>query len=582
MENSNDLRQRIDRMSSPSLRSWDKPPNPFTEQMKPNAVIEMGWGSIIFGHTFVSNDLLCQTMCEEGHGKRDITLYLRDPHVILSLAPDKFFLDPSHTYRLYSHDYKPNSFPVQALNIRRIVTREDGEAINKIYASRNMVQCDPAFLLDRLANRLTTYFIAESKTDGQVLGTVTGVDHVLAFNDPEKGSSLWCLAVDPQANAPGVGEALIRHLVEHYFARGRNFVDLSVMHDNHEAINLYKKLGFQKVPVFCVKRKNTINENLYVASSPEENMNPYARIILDEARRRGVGIEIIDEEFGYFRLSYGGRSIICRESLTELTSAIAMSRCDDKRLTHRTLKNAGLNVPRQYEAGDREENSAILAKLKRAVVKPARGEQGNGISVDIRTPEELEEAIQIARQFCDDIIIEELIEGQDLRIVVIDKKVVAGAVRKPPVIAGTGQHTIKELIDKYNRRRLAATDGESRVPADEETDRCIQLMGLKWDSVPPAGQEICVRKTANLHTGGTIHDVTDELHPVLIEAAQSAARALDIPVTGLDFFVPTPASPEYCIIEANERPGLANHEPQPTAERFIDLLFPQTVSNESD
>jgi hypothetical protein len=74
----------------------------------------MGWGSIIFGHTFVSNDLLCQTMCEEGHGKRDITLYLRDPHVILSLAPDKFFLDPSHTYRLYSHDYKPNSFPVQA------------------------------------------------------------------------------------------------------------------------------------------------------------------------------------------------------------------------------------------------------------------------------------------------------------------------------------------------------------------------------------------------------------------------------------------------------------------------------------
>ncbi|MEE4264455.1 MAG: N-acetylglutaminylglutamine synthetase [Desulfobacteraceae bacterium] len=582
MENIFGLRQRIDRMSSPSLRSWDKPPGPFAEQIKPNTIIDMGWGSIIFGHTFGSNDLLFQTMCEEGHGKRDITLYLRDPHVILSLAPDKLFLDPSHTYRLWSHDYKPNSLPVQTFNIRRIVTLEDGEAMNKIYASRNMVQCDPAFVLDRLADRLRTYFIAESKTDSRVLGTVTGVDHALAFNDPENGASLWCLAADSQANSPGVGEALIRHLVEHYFARGRNYVDLSVMHDNHEAINLYKKLGFQRVPVFCVKRKNTINEKLYAASSPEKKMNPYARIIIGEARRRGVGVEIIDEDFGYFRLSFGGRSITCRESLTELTSAIAMSRCDDKRLTHRTLKNAGLHVPRQYETGDREKNTGILTKLKRVVVKPARGEQGNGISVDIRTAEELEAAIQIARQFCDEVIIEELVEGQDLRMVVIDYEVVAGAIRKPPVVTGTGQHTIKELIDKYNRRRLAATDGESRVPTDEETERCIESVGLKWESIPPAGQEICVRKTANLHTGGIIEDVTNELHPVLIEAAESAARALDIPVTGLDFFVPDVSSPEYSIIEANERPGLANHEPQPTAERFIDLLFPQTVSSESD
>jgi D-alanine-D-alanine ligase-like ATP-grasp enzyme len=84
-------------------------------------------------------------------------------------------------------------------------------------------------------------------------------------------------------------------------------------------------------------------------------------------------------------------------------------------------------------------------------------------------------------------------------------------------------------------------------------------------------------KTANLHTGGTIHDVTDELHPELSAAAVAAARCLEIPVTGLDFIVPDVQGPDYVIIEANERPGLANHEPQPTAQRFIDLLFPETA-----
>ena len=85
-----------------------------------------------------------------------------------------------------------------------------------------------------------------------------------------------------------------------------------------------------------------------------------------------------------------------------------------------------------------------------------------------------------------------------------------------------------------------------------------------------------MRRTANLHTGGTIEDVTAELHPEIAAAAVRAAEALDIPVTGIDFLVPDVAGSDYVFIEANERPGLANHEPQPTAERFVDLLFPET------
>lgn len=570
---------RLERMTSLSLKNWESATGPDAVRLKNNTVVEMGWGRIIFGHTFQSNHELYATICKEGTGKRDIAFYLRDPHVLLSMGPDKLFMDPSHTYRLWFHDYRPGRKRWPTFTIRRLSMKTDAEAVNRIYRSRKMVTADTGFYLDKTASRLRTYLVAEELTTNRIIGTVTGLDHVEAFNDPESGASLWCLAVDPQAKTPGIGEALVYHLAEHYMARGRSYIDLSVMHDNAEAIALYEKLGFQRVPVFCIKRKNQINEPFYTASAPEENLNPYARIITDEARRRGISVEVIDEENNYFRLMHGGRSIVCRESLTELTSAIAMSRCDDKRLTHRVLRKAGLKVPRQYAASvdNDESNVAVLEKLKQVVVKPARGEQGNGISVDVRSPEALEKAVTWAGRFCQDVIIESYRQGEDLRLIVIDKQVVAAAVRRPPVIVGTGRHNISELIEKYNRRRASATDGESRIPLDDETRRCIRQAGYDLGKIIPVEEKIQVRKTANLHTGGTIEDVTDKIHPDLIEASEKAADALNIPVTGLDMIVPDLEGSDYVIIEANERPGLANHEPQPTAQRFVDLLFPQTA-----
>ncbi|MBR9986111.1 MAG: GNAT family N-acetyltransferase, partial [Desulfosarcina sp.] len=339
---------RLERMTSLSLKSWQPATGPDAVSLKNDTVVEMGWGRIIFGHTFQSNNALYDTICKEGDGKRDIAFYLRDPHVLLSMGPDKLFMDPSHTYRLWFHDYRPGRKRWPTFSVRRLSMKTDAEAVNRIYRSRKMVAADTNFYLHKTASRLRTYLVAEELKSRRIIGTVTGLDHMEAFNDPESGASLWCLAVDPQAKAPGVGEAMVRHLAEHYMARGRSYIDLSVMHDNAEAIALYEKLGFQRVPVFCIKRKNQINEPYFTASAPEEKLNPYARIITDEARRRGIGVAVLDEKHNYFKLMHGGRSMVCRESLTELTSAIAMSRCDDKRLTHGLLRAAGLKVPRQF------------------------------------------------------------------------------------------------------------------------------------------------------------------------------------------------------------------------------------------
>ena len=568
---------RVRRVDSLTTRSWGDIPEHATGDMEFNVSVNCGWGRLIFGQTFREHAALEEALRAEQPDRRDIALYLRDPHVFIARAPQEMFIDPSLTYRLWLHRYRSARQPNRGVVVRKMRTRDDAEETNRIYAAAAMVTADPDVMW---ANQLTetfTYLIAEDADTGEIIGTVTGVDHHKAFRDPESGCSLWCLAVDGQSPKPGVGEALVRTLAERYKARGRAYMDLSVLHDNTAAIGLYEKLGFERIPVFAVKRKNTINEPLFVQSPLGEDLNPYAKIIVDEALRRGITIKVLDAEGGYVHYSHGGREVITRESLSELTTAVAMSRCDDKRVTRRVLEARGLRVPRGRHATFDHADAALLDEVGELVVKPARGEQGQGITVGVSDAEHLSEAIEHARSFCPQILLEELVEGDDLRVIVIDHEVVAAAVRRPAQIIGTGQHTITELIEKVSARRSSSTGGESSIPLDERTRRTVEDAGYDMDDVLPADEVLRVRRTANLHTGGTIHDVTSKLHPALVEASIDASRALDIPVVGLDLIVPDVEEPEYVIIEANERPGLANHEPQPTVQRFVDLLFPQTA-----
>lgn len=569
----------LDPRTMSSLRHWCTPDD---GAARGPVAVDCGWGRLLLGQTCSDPQALVQALAQESDGRRDVAMYVRDPHVVVALSPQQLFLDPSHSFRLPLRT-APAGAPAAGWRVRQARPEDEG-AINRILLARAMLPVAEGYLARIAGDERVTLLVAEEPRDGgrEVVGVVTGVDHVRACADPEGGCSLWGLAVDPQCLRHGVGQALVLALAQRYRDAGRGYMDLSVMHDNEPAIALYRKLGFERVPVYSVKNRNPINERLYVGPGQDDGLNVYAQILVDEARRRGILAEVLDAEHGYFRLSLGGRSLVCRESLSELTSAVAMSRCDDKRVTRRVLAAGGLRVPAQITVGrgaDAELTlAAFLHQHRRVVVKPARGEQGHGISVDLDTMDAVQAAIVRARQWCDDVIVEELVPGQDLRIVVIDHQVVAAATRRPAQVVGDGSSDLRTLVERHSRRRAAATRGESRIPLDAETERCIRAAGHTWASVLPRDAVLAVRKTANLHTGGTIHDVTAQLHPSLRAAAERASRLLDIPVVGLDFMVPAVDGEAYAVIEANERPGLANHEPQPTAERFVDLLFPQTRS----
>jgi GNAT-family acetyltransferase (TIGR03103 family) len=570
--------RRLKRMREHGLKPPITPHGENPETAVADYALDCGWGRLIFGQTYSEPGAVIAALQAELPERRDIAVYIRNPHVLLANAPQDVFLDPSHTFRLDLSTYRASARPPKGFFIRRLTSQADAEAINRIYAARGMVPVPAEFFWAKRDARSISYFVAEDEATGEVLGTVTGVDHHRAFNDPEHGSSLWCLAVDPQTRQPGVGEALVRRLIEYFIARGASYLDLSVLHDNEQAIALYEKLGFERVSFFSVKRKNPINETLFAGPEIDQRLNPYAKIIVREARRRGIHVEVTDAEGGFFRLTYGGRSIHCRESLSELTTSVAMSICDDKAVTRRVVRAAGVRVPEQISAeASSTDLEAFLGCHGRVVVKPARGEQGRGIAVGLTEMDEIEAAIAEARKVSDAVLLEEFVEGTDLRLVVINYRLVAAAVRRPAFVVGDGQHTIRALIEKQSRRRSAGTGGESKIPLDAETERTIRQAGYSYEAVLPADAELQVRRTANLHTGGTLHDVTGSVHPALVEAGIKSARAIEIPVVGIDLMVKSPRFADYAFIEANERPGLANHEPQPTAERFIDLLFPLSI-----
>ena len=289
-------------------------------------------------------------------------------------------------------------------------------------------------------------------------------------------------------------------------------------------------------------------------------------------------MEVTDAGRGGLLLRCAGRTVRTYESLSELTSAVAFRICDDKRLTREVLERAGLPVPAGRAATFDERDLDFLAQHGELVVKPARGEGGDGVTVGVTTPGDLAAARHAARRSSADVLLEQVCPGEDLRVVVIGYEVVAASVRRPPAVTGDGRSTVAELIEALSEARRAETDGASRIPLDEATRRVVEQAGHTLDGVLEDGVELAVRRTANLHTGGTIHDVTARLRPALAAGAVAVARAIEIPVVGVDLVVTAVDRPEFVVIEANEQPGLANHEPQPTAERFLDLLFPKTTA----
>ena len=285
---------------------------------------------------------------------------------------------------------------------------------------------------------------------------------------------------------------------------------------------------------------------------------------------------------------WGSRQRRIQAAEMDRTSAIAESIAQDKELTKKLLAAAGVPVPRGGIACDPEAAWALALQIGLPVVaKPKDGNQGKGVSVNIDTRDSLLRAFETAREYGAEVIIERYLAGDDFRLLVVGNKLVAAARRDPPQVVGDGEHTVRELVDMINtdpRRGSGHATSLTRIRFDDIALARLSQQGYAADSVPVRGQRVILRNNANLSTGGTATDVTDDVHPAVAACAVEAARMVGLEICGVDMVCDSVLKPIEeqggGIVEVNAAPGLRMHltpsygKPRAVGESIIEDMFP--------
>jgi cyanophycin synthetase len=316
-------------------------------------------------------------------------------------------------------------------------------------------------------------------------------------------------------------------------------------------------------------------------------LGPSTRALWDAAQRRGIPVRRMGTG-SFLALGYGRHMRRVEGTITDATSAVAVDAAQDKALTRSLLEAAGLPVAEGMVAGDAEAAAQALARLgPPLVVKPRRGRQGEGVSLDVRTPEEARRAFALAAAADGEAVCERQLAGSAVRVLVVGGRAVAAAVRRPAQVVGDGRRTVAELVAAENARPERG-EGHARpltrIRLDSPQARAaLARVGHAPDSVPAAGERVPLCLAANLSTGGTAEDVTDGLHPDNARLAVRAAQAVGLDVAGVDLILVDPGRSYRetggAVLEVNASPGLRMHlfpsvgRPRPVADAIVDHLF---------
>ncbi len=267
------------------------------------------------------------------------------------------------------------------------------------------------------------------------------------------------------------------------------------------------------------------------------------------------------------QFGWGSKQRRIQAAETDQTSAISESIAQDKDLTKMLLDAAGVPVPMGRSVTTAEAAWEAAQELGGpVVVKPRDGSQGRGVAVNIETRERVIQAFEVAEEISSEVIVERYIPGHDFRLLVVGGALVAASRRDPPQVTGDGQQTIRQLVDQVNADPLRG-DGHAtsltKIRFDDIALATLKKQGFDADSVPPSGTLIFLRNNANLSTGGSATDVTDEVHPEMAARAVSAARMIGLDICGVDVVaesVQYPLEDQHGgVVEVNAAPGLRMH-----------------------
>ena len=320
----------------------------------------------------------------------------------------------------------------------------------------------------------------------------------------------------------------------------------------------------------------------------DTRLGPSTGCIVDEAARRGIPFIRLNGQ-SLVQLGYGIHQKRIRATIASTTSNIAVDIAGDKSETKRLLGDAEIPVPRGTVIRNEEELKEAVDKYGYPlVIKPLDGNHGKGNTTNITTWEQALTAFEAAQVYGRKCILERFLVGYDFRALVIDYKFICAALRTPAAVTGDGEHTIQWLVDETNkdpRRGFGHEKVLTSIKLDQFSQKMLDEAGYTLETVPPKGELVLLKPTANLSTGGTSTDVTDQVHPTNIIMFERIARIIGLDICGVDIMAKDLKNPITenggAILEVNAAPGFRMHlEPSEgiarnVAEPVIEMLFPK-------
>ena len=320
----------------------------------------------------------------------------------------------------------------------------------------------------------------------------------------------------------------------------------------------------------------------------EASLGATTEALMGEAEARGIPWMELDN-CDLFQLGYGKYQKRVQAALTSSSNVLGVELACDKERTKAILENMGAPVPLGELIYAFDELATAIEQLGGypIVIKPLDGNHGRGITTDIRSWQEAEVAYDRAKAISRGVIVEHFYAGRDHRILVVNHQVVAVAERVPANVVGNGENTIAELVELENqdeRRGNGHDNVLTQIQLDSSTDEMLDRQGFTLDTVLGAGQIAYLRATANLSTGGTAIDRTDDIHPETVWLAERVSRIIDLDIAGIDVITTDITKPlreaDGAILEVNAAPGLRMHlapsegVARNVAAPILQMLFP--------
>ncbi|ELP54210.1 cyanophycin synthetase [Microcystis aeruginosa TAIHU98] len=320
------------------------------------------------------------------------------------------------------------------------------------------------------------------------------------------------------------------------------------------------------------------------------SLGPSTETIVKEAQARNIPWLLLSAR-AMVQLGYGVHQKRIQATLSSFSGILAVELACDKEGTKTILKDGGIPVPRGTVIQYLDELSAAIEEVGGfpIVIKPLDGNHGRGISIDVKTQQEAEEAYDLASAASKtrSVIVERYYKGSDHRILVINGKVAAVAERIPAHVVGDGRSTIEELIEITNQdpnRGDGHANVLTKITIDKTALNVLEKQGYELTSILAHGEIAYLRATANLSTGGIAVDRTDEIHPENVWIAQRVAKLIGLDIAGIDVVTEDIRKPlkevDGVIVEVNAAPGFRMHVapsrglPRNIAAPVIDMLFP--------